>query len=136
MGRHGLSEDCDDNWSFIKWRGQVASATKGARGQRLFRDLKAALEAMPEKRLVAKELEAEDGSVCTLGALGKARGMRMTEVDPYDTETIAGMFDVAPQLVSEIEWMNDEFGYKSPEDRYEQMLAWVSSQIKPDEAQS
>ena len=33
MSRSGYIDDMDDTWQFIKWRGQVASAIRGARGQ-------------------------------------------------------------------------------------------------------
>ncbi|HET9131159.1 MAG TPA: hypothetical protein VFO86_09440 [Terriglobia bacterium] len=128
----------------IKWRGQVSSAIRGKRGQNLLTQLLAALDAMPEKRLIREELE-QDGEVCTLGALGKVRGIDMTDLDPDDPDGVAAVFDVAPQLVQEIVYMNDEyneFTYEvvggrsvrrdiSPEQRWKNMRAWVASKINP-----
>jgi hypothetical protein len=43
-------------WSHIRWRGAVASAIRGGRGQAFLREMLAAMDAMPVKRLVANEL--------------------------------------------------------------------------------
>lgn len=133
MSRSGYIDDCcDDNWQLIRWRGQVASAIRGKRGQTLLRDLLAALDAMPEKRLIAGELEAE-GEVCALGAVGKARGLDMSEIDPYEPEDVAVAFNIAQQLASEIVFENDENGPwsgETPEQRWKRMRDWVASQIR------
>lgn len=140
MSRSGYSDDLD-NWQMIKWRGQVASAIRGKRGQRLLADLLAALDAMPEKSLIAYELETEEGEVCALGALGKVRGIDMQKLDPEEPESVAAAFDIAPQLAQEIAYMNDEYldrvwnesakRYEdvSPELRWEKVRAWVASKI-------
>lgn len=136
MSRSGYSEDYDDNWSLIKWRGVVASATRGKRGQAFFKDLLAALDAMPSKHLIANDLIREDSTgfenVCAIGALGKARGVDMTPLDPEDPDTVAGVFDIATPLAKEVVWMNDEAGSyrETPEARWARIRAWVASQIK------
>jgi hypothetical protein len=131
MSRSGYSDDCD-GWELIRWRGAVNSAIKGARGQKFLRELLAALDAMPEKRLIANELEA-DGSYCTLGVIAKQRGMD-TNIDPYDTETLANRLGIAEAMVKEIVFENDErpwnYRTETPEQRYERMRAWVVEQIK------
>ena len=109
MSRSGYSDDCE-NWDLIRWRGAVASAIRGARGQKTLRDLLAALDAMQDKRLVANELQTADGEFCTLGALGAARGVPMADVDGEDREAIAAMFDIAPALAAEIMYENDDDG--------------------------
>ena len=138
MSRHGYTDDMEDNWALIKWRGQVASAIRGRRGQKLLRDLQMALDAMPEKRLIAHELEEVDGEVCALGALGKSRGMDMKELDPEEPESVAAAFDIAPQLAREIVYENDEYDYiyensgrrkVTPEERWSYMRKWVESRI-------
>lgn len=137
MSRSGYSEDCDDNWQIIRWRGVVASATRGKRGQAFFRDLLAALDAMPEKRLIANDLVSKDVSgaenVCALGALGKARGVDMTPLDPEDPETVAAAFDIATPLAQEVVFENDEAGpwKETPEHRWSRVRAWVAAQIRP-----
>ncbi len=131
MSRSGYTDDYDDNWSLIKWRGVVASAMRGKRGQAFFRDLLAALDAMPAKRLIGDELVRED-SVCAIGALGRARGIDMTHIDPDDPGAVAGAFNIATPLVQEVVWMNDEAGRlnETPEQRWSRIRAWVASQIK------
>lgn len=131
MSRSGYSDDCD-GWSLICWRGAVASAIGGKRGQAFLREMLAALDALPTKRLIAHELE-EDGEVCAIGSVGKARGMQMAEIDPSDNEKIADVFSIAPALVKEIEYENDNdfaFGEETPERRFARVRAWVAEQIK------
>ena len=125
MSRSGYSDDYDDNWGLIKWRGMVASATRGKRGQVLLRDLLAALDAMPVKALVAHELETEQGDVCALGAVGKARGVDLSALDPEEPEQVAGAFNIAPCLAQEIVYENDEGDSwkETPEHRWELMRA-------------
>ena len=134
MSRAGYSDDCDDNWSHIMWRGSVASATRGKRGQAFFKDLLAALDAMPEKKLIANDL-IRDGEVCAIGSVGLARGVDLAAIDPEDYDKVADTFGIAPALVREIEYMNDEGwwrGHESPQIRWCRMRAWVSAQIKQD----
>lgn len=131
MSRSGYSEDGDE-WSLICWRGAVASATRGKRGQTMLRDLLEALNAMPNKRLIAHDLIA-DGEVCAIGSLGLARGVKMEGLDVEDYGGIARTFGVAAPLVQEIEWMNDEgscIWQETPEQRWIRMRGWVASQIK------
>jgi hypothetical protein len=131
MSRSGYSDDYGE-WSLIKWRGQVASAIRGKRGQKLLVDLYKALDAMPTKELIRNELETSEGQVCALGALGKARGIDMKTVDPEDTERVASVFDVADQLAREIVYMNDEAYYaETPAERYERMKRWALAHILP-----
>lgn len=126
MGRHGYSDDCEN---LAMWRGQVASAIRGKRGQAFLNDLVQALEAMPEKKLIAHEL-IENGQVCAIGAVGLAKGIDLSEVDPYDYDTLCEKFNIAHQLVREIEFENDENGGNNPEERWRRMLAWAKEQLK------
>lgn len=130
MSRSGYIDDID-NWELIKWRGQVASAIRGKRGQQLLRDTLAALDAMPQKRLVASELETAEGEVCTLGAVGRMRGLDMGEIDPEEYEAVALMFDIAEPLAREIVYENDECGRydETPEQRWERMREWVAKRV-------
>lgn len=140
MSRSGYHDDLD-NWDLIRWRGQVASAIRGKRGQVLLKDMLAALDSMPEKALVTSELETEEGDVCALGALGKARGMDLRSLDPEESESVAAAFNIAEPLAKEIVYENDEHGWiygagkfrrETPEERWKRMRAWVVSQIKPE----
>lgn len=120
MSRHGYTEyDGDENSDLAmgRWRAQVASAMRGKRGQKFFVDLIAALDALPEKRLVAGHLETTEGEVCALGALGRYRQVRLPdpedpeETDPEDEADwgwLGNAFNIAPQLAQETMYVNDE----------------------------
>lgn len=107
MSRSGYSDDCD-GWALIRWRGAVESAIRGKRGQQLLREIAAALDAMPEKELAAESLVTADGEVCALGAVGRVRGIDLAALDPEDPYQVAEAFGVAPALVKEIVYLNDE----------------------------
>lgn len=138
MSISGYYDDWDfdwdfDWWSHIRWRGQVASAIRGKRGQAFLRELIEALDAMPEKRLIANNLE-HAGNVCAIGSVGVKRGVDMSEIDPEDYDRVAAVFGIAHQLVQEIEFMNDEGVYcLTDEERWQKMRAWVVSLLR-DEA--
>lgn len=137
MSRSGYTDDCDGS-DLAMWRGQVASATRGKRGQRFFRDLVAALDAMPVKRLVAGELETEEGETCALGSLAKQKGAALEPDDTYDYDKLGETFDIAHQLAQETMWINDEAGPyngETDEQRWARVRAWATRQIRvtPDE---
>jgi hypothetical protein len=131
MSRSHYTYDID-NWELIRWRGMVASAIRGKRGQKFLQDLLAALDAMPKKRLIADELEA-DGEVCAIGSLGRARGLDMNNIDPKDPPQVASAFNIAECLAQEVVYENDEGSWhdETPEKRWERMRTWVAKQIKP-----
>lgn len=145
MSRSGYSDDCEN---IAMWRGRVASATRGKRGQSFYRALLAALDAMPEKCLITNALETPTGEVCAIGALGKARGIDMSDVDSDEPSEVAPLFDIAECLAQEVVYMNDEYydrtldkdqrSYRdyTPEERWQKMRGWVAEQIlvTPEEA--
>lgn len=108
MSRSGYHDDCDDNWGLIRWRGAVASALRGSRGQAFLRELVAALDAMPEKRLASESLVTADGEFCTLGVVGAARGVELEALDPEDWTSVANAFGLSEAMVREIVYENDE----------------------------
>ncbi len=118
MSRSGYSDDCD-GWALIRWRGAVKAAIKGRRGQAFLRETLAALDAMPEKRLVPNELESE-GEFCTLGAVGHRRGVNLATIDPEDRESVAVAFGISEALAAEIMFENDE--------RHDD-FTWVTAEI-------
>lgn len=108
MSRSGYVEDDGyDPLALGRWRGRVASALRGKRGQAFLRELAASLDAMPDKRLIAHELKA-DGDFCTLGVLGAARGIDLEQLDPEDYDQVAKAFGIAPCMAQEIVYENDE----------------------------
>lgn len=130
MSRSGYSDDCE-NWSLICWRGAVSSALRGKRGQEFLVELRDALDAMPEKRLIADELQA-NGCYCTLGVIGAKRGIDMAGLDPEDRAAVSRTFGIAEAMAAEIVYENDaDFSYRNetPEQRWTRMRAWVESNI-------
>ena len=111
MSRSGYSDDCDQ-WDLIRWRGAVTSAIRGKRGQQALREIAAALDALPTQELAAESLVTADGEYCTLGALGRARGLDMSSIDPEDREAVARTFGIAEALAAEVMYLNDEGVYE------------------------
>lgn len=130
MSRSGYCDDLGSEWALIRWRGAVVSAIRGWRGQAFLRELVDALDRLPERRLIARELVSE-GEVCALGAVGLARGRvsEMAEIDPEDYDAVAAEFGLPNALVQEIEYLNDELHYRSPEERWERMRAWAIREL-------
>ncbi len=133
MSRSGYSDDLDPG-ELARWRGAVESAIRGKRGQKLLREMRDALEQLPERRLISGELEASDGSddVCALGAVGRVRGLEMRHLDPENRYQIAAHFDVAEALAAEVVHENDEGGRwdETPEERWARVHAWVCQNIR------
>lgn len=134
MSRSNYSDgDENPDYPLALWRGAVASSIRGKRGQSLLKELVAALDAMPAKRLIAHEL-VSDGGVCALGAVAAARGQDVSWVDPESYDVVAKQFDIAEPLAREIEYENDEGSLwnsnETPEDRWGRMRAWALRHIK------
>jgi hypothetical protein len=130
MSRSGYSDSLDE-WELIRWRGAVTSAMRGKRGQAFLRDMRDALDALPEHRLVESELVAPDGECCAMGAVCLARELDVDGVDPYDRDRVAEVLGIAGAMAAEIAFMNDEAAYRreTPEERWKRMRAWVESLI-------
>jgi hypothetical protein len=134
MSRSGYSED-PDNWRLIRWRGAVASAIRGRRGQAFLRELAAALDALPDKRLIEGAAH-RDGAYCALGALARAREMDVERVnrlmDDQSFCTLAEALDIPVALACEIMHTNDESPHWRPEEpelRWQRMREWVGRLI-------
>ena len=142
MSRSGYVDDGYDPLSLGRWRGAVRSATRGARGQAFFRELIVAMDAMPEKALIANDLICKDG-MCAMGVVAAVRGTDVSEIDPEDPETVAKTMNLAEALVQEIAYQNDECGAdwlpdangryrflpETPEARWARMRAWAEKQL-------
>jgi hypothetical protein len=131
-----------------RWQAQLASASRGKRGQRFFRDLVAALDAMPQKQLIASELETAEGAVCALGALGRHRGLDLKALDlgsddtdddgeDSDWDKLTETFGIAQQLARQVMHVNDESWVASAEERWAKVRDWAVRQIRltPEELQ-
>lgn len=136
MSRHGYIDDADDYWELIKYRGAVASAIRGKKGQEFLHALRTALDAMPEKRLILHELVDEEGSCCAIGSLCKFMGLDVSKVDPEEPEAVAALFGVNDKIIREIAWENDDYvpayggdNWDSQEKRWKHMREWVERHI-------
>jgi hypothetical protein len=130
--RSGYTDDVD-NWAALKWRGAVTSAIRGRRGQAFLREMLEALDKLPSRRLINREMESVEGEVCALGALGRQRGLDLVTLDPRDSREVAATFNVALALACEIMYVNDEdVGYwreETPEARWQRVRNWIAGQI-------
>lgn len=135
MSRSGYCEDIDSDEQQRRaniYRGAVASAFRGRRGQAFLKEMLAALDALPEKALIASELE-QDGAVCAIGAVGKSRGIDMSKMYPEDIENVGAAFGIAEAMAREIVYENDdEWRVETPEQRYDRMRKWIKDQILSD----
>lgn len=132
MSRSGYNDyGDDDEWAFVRWRGAVTSAIRGARGQAFLKEMLAALDALPERKLIQGALETSDGEVCAMGAVGKARNLDMSNIYAEDRVAVGDAFGIAPALAAEIAYMNDDWLYKGdPESRFAHVRKWVEEQIR------
>ena len=135
MSRHGLYEM--DDWSVEeilqhgRYRGRVASALRGKRGQAFLRNLIAALEAMPidKRELAADSFVASDGCMCALSATLNHKGLpQPDDIDFDDCDDIdtaidhaAHYLNIAEVLAREVIWEND--GFAIPNTQADQ-IAW------------
>jgi hypothetical protein len=134
MSRSGYSDDWPEDNSGWLYRGAVLSALKGKRGQAFLKEMLAALDAMPVKELIAGDLQDGD-KVCAIGAVGRARGIDMTNLDPEDSSTVAAKFGIASAMARELVFENDDdlgFRTETPAQRFERMRRWVADEITPD----
>lgn len=136
MSRSGYVDDYDEQFpnALALYRTSVEQAIYGKRGQAFLRDLIAALDAMPEKKLISDQLEAE-GAVCAIGSVGKMRGVDMSGIDPYDHASLSKTFGIARCLAAEVMFENDEgAGYwvvdEDPEKRWQRMRDWAQRHLK------
>ena len=131
MSRSGYSDNCD-GWALICWRGAVASAIKGKRGQAFLRELLDALDAMSVKELITDDLE-RDGSYCALGVVGARRGLDLKVINSENPKEVAKHFEIARALAAEIEFLNDEIaqsGNDTGAHIWRYMRRWTAENIK------
>ena len=134
MSRSGYYDDCDDYWATIRWRGAVRSALRGRRGQAFLRQMLAAMDALPQPRLIVGELVNEAGECCAIGSVALSRGVDVSELDPEEHEHVASVFGIARAMTQEIAYMNDEVGSckETPEQRFARMRHWIESELGAD----
>lgn len=134
MSRSGYSDDYEEEYNnaCFLYMQAVQNAIKGKRGQRFLRDLIAALDALPEKKLIHGDLEL-DGMFCALGSIGKARGLDMRGMDTTDHRALGKTFGIARSMAQEIMFQNDDdFNYVGTEteaQRWARMRQWATDQL-------
>lgn len=133
MSRSGYSTDCD---YLDLYRASVDRAIKGKRGQAFMKELAAAMDAMPVKRLIAHEIQDETGEVCAIGSVCLARSIDPCTIDYELPEHVGAVMGIARSLAAEIEFENDEadawnnahrqnWKPETPEERWVRMRKWV-----------
>lgn len=129
--RINYTDEEDFSGQFELWQANCRRSLSGKKGQRELRELRAALLALPEKRLIHGEPVDESGDMCAIGVYGKHKGLDLSTFDAdYDNEEI-GIAGGMPRLVAwKVVEANDmDFQYLTPEARYIAMLAWVERQL-------
>lgn len=156
MSRINYSDEEDRPGQFALWDANCRRSLKGKAGQRELRELKAALLALPEKRLIRDALTDDDGGVCAIACYGRHKGVDLSKFDPeYESDEV-GIAGGMPRLVAwRVVALNDIIldtvwevahgpveryhgSYKggialirdvTPEERYDAVLKWVNQQL-------
>ena len=140
MSRSGYSDDCEN---LNLYRANVARTISGKRGQAFLREMAAALDAMPVKELVAGDIVRDDGHVCAIGSVARARKLDVSDLDVYDGDAVGQTFGITQILAREIAYENDECGDRfvdgkrheeTPAERWQRMRKWVSEQLMDGDA--
>ena len=140
MSRSGYTEDYDGDYpnAINLYRGAVERAFKGKRGQAFLRELLAALDAMPEKKLAANVWVEPSGAACALGVVAQARGLTDTfeqfdPDDPSSAATAGELLGIAESMARELVWINDDnfFRNESDDSRWARVRAMVKGWITP-----
>jgi hypothetical protein len=146
MSRSGYTDD-GECYELNLYRANVDRALGGKRGQAFLKELLAALDVMPEKKLIAYDFVVEppapedeaspyyrprECGVCALASVGLARKMDMSGLDEgSDPEWVGMLFGISGMMAAEIEYMNDEacLAVETSEERWARMRRWVTLQI-------
>lgn len=140
MSRSGYDDcDCGDYRLANLYRANVDRAFAGKRGQAFLKEMLAAMDALPDKKLIFGVMQEDSGEVCAIGSVGKARGIDMErlnrlaeEDDPQLAFAISRKFGITRHMAAEIMFMNDGYRHaweETPEARFTRMRKWIESQI-------
>ena len=130
MSRSGYGDDCE---YLNLYRGAVERSINGQRGQEFLRELAESMDAMQDKILISGSLIDEQGHVCAIGVICKARGVDVSRVDYYDPRSVGKAVGIAQSMAAEIEYMNDEWwplSGESPQQRWLRMREWVGENLR------
>ncbi len=132
MSRSGYSDECEN---LNLYRANVDRTIAGRRGQAFLAEMAAALDAMPDKRLVAGLL-VEDGEACAMGAVALRRGLDVSRIDDSEASELGSLFGISRIMAAEIAYINDECGERygrpseTPEERWTRVRAWVAENTR------
>src|SRR5689334_17503262 len=107
MSRSGYSDDCEN---LNLWRANVDRTIGSKRGQAFLREMAAALDAMPCKKLIAHDFVDESGCACAMGVVAQARKLDVSALDESDPDDVGGCLGISSMLAQEIAYQNDECG--------------------------
>lgn len=144
MSRYA-GDNYDEEWNnqWELWQANTLRHFRGRAGQAILRELRDALLALPERKLIHGRLADEQGAVCTIGALALHRGCSieklaaMIPVDLWDeyeeeraTERLGKDLNLRMVMIVALAGENDDpWREETDEQRFERVLAWVESQI-------
>ena len=128
MSRSGYVDDCEH---LNLYSASVDRAIAGRRGQAFLRELAEAMEAMPERVLIAEELIDAEGDCCTIGVVCKSRGLSVSGVDQECPDSVGNLVGIASSMAAEIEFLNDEAGpnCETPAARWIRVRRWVEQKL-------
>lgn len=141
MNRSGYSDEgWDDEWAHLRagaWAANVRKTFKGRRGQSFLKELRDAMDALPERCLVANAFE-DDGAFCALGTVANKRGVTMPEWDEEDgdyygiAEEAGAALRISKVLAAEVMNANDDSprAGETPEQRWARVRKWVEKRIR------
>lgn len=127
MSRIDWTDEEDRPGQFALWQANCLRSLQGKQGREELQVLRAALLALPDKRLIYGSLVDEDGEVCAIGAYARHKGLDLQKFDPEDATDDVGIEAGMPKLAAwKVVEMNDvEFDHLTPERRYVKMLEWI-----------
>jgi hypothetical protein len=134
--RINYSEDEGFPGQFELWQANCRRSISGKQGQQELIQMREALLALPEKRLIHGLLANEQGEVCAIGAYARHKGIDISKFDPEDYSDEVGIEAGMPQMVAwTVVAQNDmDFDHMTPEARYEATLRWLDRVIETDAA--
>lgn len=143
MSRIGLVEEENFPGEFFLQERNRERSLAGKKGQAALRELVAALEAMPEKRLCKWAMVDDEGEVCALGAYVLRKRIQRGDTYAQAIKTIdhegenrmshdlASHYEFPAAAAWAVAFRNDEILDRcSPEERHALMLEWARAQIK------
>lgn len=98
MSRINYCDEEDYPGQFNLWHANCNRSLQGKRGQEELRQLRDALLALPDKRLIHGSLINADGEVCAIGAYARHKGLDLKKFDPENATNWVGIKAGMPDL--------------------------------------